>query len=74
MSDFPTLTCKRLIKVLGAFDSQVVRIKGSHHFLRHRDGRCTVIPVHHGEAIGSGLFGRILRDCELSREELRAAL
>jgi predicted RNA binding protein YcfA (HicA-like mRNA interferase family) len=74
MSDFPTLTGKRLIKVLGAFGFQVGWIKGSHYFLRHPDGRCTVIPVHRGEAIGSGLFGRILRDCELSREELRAAL
>ena len=33
MSDFPALTGTRLIKALSAFGFEVVRIKGSHHFL-----------------------------------------
>jgi len=48
----------------------IVRIKGSHHFLRHVDGRVTVVPVHRGEVIGPGLASQILRDCQLSVEEL----
>jgi predicted RNA binding protein YcfA (HicA-like mRNA interferase family) len=48
----------------------VTRIKGSHHFLQHQDGRCTVVPVHRGESIGRGLFAQILSDCELSFEDL----
>jgi len=47
-----------------------VRIKGSHHFLKHPDGRCTVVPVHAGEEIGSGLLAKILRDSEISKEQL----
>jgi len=47
----------------------VVRIKGSHHFLMHADGRKTVVPVHRGEVVGSGLMLKILRDCEMEREE-----
>ena len=52
----------------------MVRIKGSHHFLQHPDGRCTVVPVHRGEPIGRGLLAQILRDCELSNDELRESL
>ncbi len=29
---------------------QVIRVRGSHHFLCHSDGRRTVVPVHAGEA------------------------
>jgi len=53
---------------------EVIRTKGSHHFLRHPDGRSTVIPVHRGETIGRGLLAQILRDCELSRGDLQEML
>jgi len=53
---------------------EVIRVKGSHHFLRHPDGRCTVVPVHRGEAIGPGLLAQILRDCEIARDDLRKTL
>jgi predicted RNA binding protein YcfA (HicA-like mRNA interferase family) len=74
MSIFPSLTGGRLIKALERVGSVVIRIKGSHHFLRHEDGRCTVVPVHGNESIGKGLFAQILRDCDLSREELQECL
>jgi predicted RNA binding protein YcfA (HicA-like mRNA interferase family) len=47
----------------------VIRVKGSHHFLAHPDGRHTVIPVHRGEIIGTGLMSQILRDIEMTRDE-----
>jgi len=59
-----------LIEVLSHYGFVPIRIRGCHHFLRHEDGRCTVIPVHRGETIGPGLLGKILRDCELSRDDL----
>jgi predicted RNA binding protein YcfA (HicA-like mRNA interferase family) len=52
----------------------VVRSKGSHHFLRHSDGRTTVVPVHSGETIGRGLMGSILRDVKLTRDQLQQLL
>ncbi|MCH7679534.1 type II toxin-antitoxin system HicA family toxin [candidate division KSB1 bacterium] len=70
MSSFPSVTGKDLIKALNEFGFKVIRIKGSHHFLRHEDGRRSVVPVHKNETIGKGLFAQILRDCEISREEL----
>jgi predicted RNA binding protein YcfA (HicA-like mRNA interferase family) len=51
-----------------------LRIRGSHHFLRHSDGRTTVVPCHGGETIGPGLMSKILRDVEMDREQFRELL
>lgn len=74
MSKLFSLTGKVLIKALMRAGFEEIRIKGSHHFLRHPDGRCTVVPVHSRETIGKGLVSQILRDCEISREELQRLL
>ena len=74
MTKLPRLGGKAVIAALRKADFDVVRIKGSHHFLRHNDGRTTVVPVHSGETIGPGLMGKILHDCEMTSEELGALL
>ena len=74
MSKLPGLTGKQLMTVLNKVGFDVIRVRGSHHFLRHSDGRSTVVPVHAGETIGPGLLSQILRDCELSREQLAGLL
>ena len=74
MSSFPSITGLRLIKILQKHGFEVIRSKGSHRFLRHPDGRCTVVPVHKGETIGRGLLAQILPDCEMSREDLKKVL
>jgi predicted RNA binding protein YcfA (HicA-like mRNA interferase family) len=71
MSTLPAITGQRLIKALRKLGFEVVRQKGSHHFLRHPDGRCTVVPVHRGETIGRGLLAQIIKDCETTIEELK---
>ena len=63
-----------LIRALRKAGFEAIRVRGSHHFLRHDDGRATVVPVHSGETIGPGLLHKILRDCELSADELDALL
>ncbi len=70
MSRFPAIKGNQLIKALRRLGFDVIRIKGSHHFLQHPDGLCTVVPVHRGETIGRGLLAQILRDCEISRDDL----
>jgi predicted RNA binding protein YcfA (HicA-like mRNA interferase family) len=74
MSNVPAVTGQRLIKALRKMGFEVIRRKGSHNFLQHVDGRCTVIPVHTGETIGRGLLSQIIRDCEISVEELKEFL
>ena len=74
MTSAPSLTGKELFAVLRKAGFEVLRIKGSHHFIRHTDGRSTVVPVHSGETIGPGLLAKILRDCEFSREQFQKLL
>ena len=69
MTKMPSLTGKEVIKALRKAGFEVLRIKGSYHFLRHADGRTTVVPVHSGESIGPGLLSKIIRDCELTRTD-----
>ncbi|MDR2203091.1 MAG: type II toxin-antitoxin system HicA family toxin [Nitrososphaerota archaeon] len=60
---------KKLIKVLTKIGFKTVRIQGSHVILKHPDSRLTVVPVHAGEEIGSGLLNKIIKDTGLSKEE-----
>ncbi len=69
MSRAPRLTGSDLIAALKKAGFAVMRIKGSHHFLGHEDGRKTVVPVHSGETIGPGLLQKILRDCQIEAED-----
>ncbi|MCP9892099.1 type II toxin-antitoxin system HicA family toxin [Cyanobium sp. Aljojuca 7D2] len=74
MSKIPAITGKRLLKVLQQLGFETLRVRGSHFFLRHPDGRTTVLPMHAGEAIGPGLLNSILRQVKLSRDELMTLL
>lgn len=74
MSRTPRATGLEIIAALSKRGFSVLRVKGSHHFLRHEDGRTTVVPVHAGETIGPGLLKKILRDCGLTASEFSDVL
>jgi predicted RNA binding protein YcfA (HicA-like mRNA interferase family) len=74
VTSFPAVKGKDLIAALRGQGFAVIRIKGSHHFIRHTDGRATVVPVHAGETLGPGLLASILRDIKMTREQLRKLL
>jgi predicted RNA binding protein YcfA (HicA-like mRNA interferase family) len=74
MSRSPRITGTDLIAALAKAGFRVVRVKGSHHFLRHEDGRSTVVPAHAGETLGPGLLHKILRDCQLTTIQLAELL
>jgi predicted RNA binding protein YcfA (HicA-like mRNA interferase family) len=69
MTRLPSLTGEQVVKALGKAGFQVLRQKGSHCFLRHDDGRATVVPVHKGESIGRGLIRKIIQDTELTKDD-----
>jgi predicted RNA binding protein YcfA (HicA-like mRNA interferase family) len=48
--------------------------KGSHFRYKHLDGRKTTVPVHKGKDISRGLLRKILRDIDISLEELKKLL
>lgn len=74
MSRFPSITGVELIKALSKVGFSVVRIKGSHHRLEHADGRKTTVPVHGKETLGPGILLKILRDLDLTRDDLLGLL
>lgn len=63
----------KLLKLL-VLAREVVKVRGSHHFLLHTDDRRTVVPVHSGETLESGLLTQILRDYQIIREEFMRLL
>jgi predicted RNA binding protein YcfA (HicA-like mRNA interferase family) len=67
---YPKVTGKQLIKILSGYGFEVSRIHGSHHFLKHPDGRRTVVPVHGSETIGPGLLNKILKDVAIEMSGL----
>ena len=48
MDSIKPLSIKKIIKALEKIGFQQIRQKGSHLFMRHPDGRTTIITVHHG--------------------------
>lgn len=69
MARLPRLRGREVVAKLKKAGFTVIRIRGSHHFLRHLDGRATSVPVHAGEVIGPGLFREILRDVEMDPDD-----
>lgn len=68
MSLLPIISGREIIKALLKIGYQAVRQKGSHVRLRHSIKKPTTVPTH--KTIGKGLLRKILRDTELSVEDL----
>lgn len=69
MPKLSPVNAKELIKILEKQGFERVHQKGSHLRIRHEDGRRTSVPVHAGEKVGVGLLRKILRDCNITRNE-----
>jgi predicted RNA binding protein YcfA (HicA-like mRNA interferase family) len=69
MDKINPLPVKRVIKALEEIGFAQIRQKGSHLFMRHPDGRTTLITVHPGEDIGKGMIRKIINDARITREE-----
>ncbi|HZF01145.1 MAG TPA: type II toxin-antitoxin system HicA family toxin [Methylomirabilota bacterium] len=71
MPRLPRLRGREVLAALRRAGFVVLRVKGSHHFLQHPDGRRTVVPIHSGEIIGPGLLNKILKDVAVELEEFQ---
>jgi predicted RNA binding protein YcfA (HicA-like mRNA interferase family) len=70
MPQLPALSGKAFLKFLQTIGFIVVRINGSHHRLKHPDGRITTVPVHKNMELPKGLLRKIIReDLELELED-----
>lgn len=77
MNDFkmPIIQPGKLIRALEKLGfSCTKKSKGSHFRYKHPDGRKTTVPVHKGKDISRGLLRKILRDIDITVEELKKFL
>jgi predicted RNA binding protein YcfA (HicA-like mRNA interferase family) len=70
VAKLPNPTGEELIAALQKIGFSVVRQKGSHVRMKHEDNRVVSIPVHARKTIGKGLHLKILRDADLTKEDL----
>ena len=66
----PVLKARDLVHILERHGFVRVRQSGSHLILRHADGRRVTVSMHTGRDIGRGLLRQIMRDAELTVEDL----
>lgn len=59
---------KKLLKILMQLGFLERDVEGSHLFLRHKDGRTTVIPML-GRELSKGLLRKILNDIQLTVDD-----
>lgn len=74
MTRLPIVDFRVMEKVLLHLGFRAVRQKGSHVFYRHPDGRATTLPNHPGRDLARPLIREILREIELTPEQLRDIL
>ena len=75
MGHLPAINGKTLLGLLQKLGFQLVRVNGSHHRLRHPDGRVTTVPVHGKDDLPKGLLRKIIReDMKISLEEFTTLL
>jgi predicted RNA binding protein YcfA (HicA-like mRNA interferase family) len=66
----PVISGKDLVKLLEKHGFEVTRINGSHHRMKHKDGRVTTVPVHKNEDIAKGILRKIVReDLQIEMDE-----
>jgi predicted RNA binding protein YcfA (HicA-like mRNA interferase family) len=74
MPPVPSLPGERVVRALERAGFKVARVRGSHHIMRHADGRGTTVPVHQGRDVAKGTLRGILADVGMSMEELQRFL
>jgi predicted RNA binding protein YcfA (HicA-like mRNA interferase family) len=74
MTRAPRLKGREIVRALERAGFRIDRIRGSHVFLEHPDGKVTSVPIHSREIIGPGLFRAILRDVEMTLEDFMELL
>jgi len=74
MPPVPSVRGERVVRALEKAGFKVARVTGSHHIMRHPDGRGTTIPVYQGRDIAKGTLRGILSDIGMTVKELQRLL
>lgn len=70
MAKLPSPTGDELITALQKIGFTIVRQRSSHVRMKPADARVVTTPVHTSKTIGKGLLMKILRDADLTKDEL----
>ncbi|MFN4843729.1 MAG: type II toxin-antitoxin system HicA family toxin [Dolichospermum sp.] len=70
MTKLPTITGEELIAALEKAGFYIVRQKGSHVRMKLEDNRVVSIPSNSFKTIGKCLLVKIIRDADLTKDEL----
>lgn len=73
MPAVPSVRGERIVRALERAGFKVARVAGSHHIMRHPDGRGTTVPVHPGRD-ANGTPRGILADADMTEQELQRLL
>jgi predicted RNA binding protein YcfA (HicA-like mRNA interferase family) len=66
----PSCTAREVISILAKHGFSLDRQSGSHAVFIHPDGRRTTVPIHGKRDLGKGLLRQIMKDAELTIEDL----
>ncbi len=74
MPKLPAISGKKLIQILNSCGFAVKRSSSSHFLPEHGDGRVTTIPLHANKDLPRGTLKAILRDIEITSDQLQKLL
>ncbi len=75
MSDrLPRITARGIIRVLERRGFVLSRSSGSHHIFKNTAGKRATVPVHAGKTLHPKILQSILRDADISVENLKEEL
>ena len=67
----PQVKCRQLVQALKRAGFEELRQRGSHlHMRRVSDGKRVTVPIHEGRTVPPGTLRAILRDADISVDEL----
>lgn len=70
----PRITAREIIRVLERRGFVLARSSGSHHIYRNAAGRRVTVPVHPARTLHPKVLQSILRDTEMTGEDLKREL
>jgi len=73
-SAVPAVPGIKVVRALERAGFKVTRVSGSHHVMRHPDGRTVPIPVHPGRDMPKGTLRNVLVIIGMEVDELRKLL
>ena len=63
----PSMSGKKALKLLKKHGWELIRVKGSHHYLKHPTLGKFSLPIHGGQDVSTGLYYEVMDLIEQSK-------